>query len=281
MPRLPIETLGLSADGLPSARLVTTSSPRKRAAHPPVHAGAYKRRRTGASVSNGNGSYVRACEMGGGVLDEYSWGGAGSPFAGPSGGSGYTGRTSGRRVGIAALKGPTASDLSVLLGNGGTGADVVVDGTENGGREEGGEEGGEEEEGCVECPHCSRRLRNAVTLQNHVRVVHEHCGSFRCGQCGLSFMWRSTLGNHVRLVHEKQRPYGCEECGKGFRWKSHLREHFWVVHKGEKPFKCGTCGKAFGRKNNMQKHVRKHGTDGGGVGGGTKGSGAGPAGGTA
>lgn len=183
-----------------------------------------------------------------------SWAG-GSPFAfGPSGGSGYTGRGSGRRVGLAALKGPTASDLSVLLG-GDDGA-VVVDGTDRA-------EAGAEEVGCVECPHCSRRLRNAVTLQNHVRVVHEHCGSFQCGQCGLSFMWKSTLGNHVRLVHEKQRPYGCDECGKGFRWKSHLKEHFWVVHKGEKPFKCAMCGKAFGRKNNMQKHVRKHGNGNG------------------
>lgn len=110
----------------------------------------------------------------------------------------------------------------------------------------------------VQCPHCPRRLRNAVTLQNHVRVVHDHCGKYRCGQCGLTFMWRSTLGNHVRLVHEKQRPYACEECAKAFRWKSHLREHYWVVHKGEKPFQCETCGKTFGRKNNMQKHMKKH-----------------------
>lgn len=110
----------------------------------------------------------------------------------------------------------------------------------------------------VKCPHCPRRLRNAVTLQNHVRVVHDHSGKYRCGQCGLTFMWRSTLGNHVRLVHEKQRPYACEECAKAFRWNSHLREHYWVVHKGEKPFRCETCGKTFGRKNNMQKHMRKH-----------------------
>lgn len=116
--------------------------------------------------------------------------------------------------------------------------------------------GGDDE--FVQCPHCPRRLRNQVTLQNHIRVVHNNNGNFQCSQCRLTFMWRSTLGNHVRLVHEKQRPYGCDECGKAFRWKSHLREHYWVVHKGEKPFKCETCGKTFGRKNNMQKHMRKH-----------------------
>lgn len=116
------------------------------------------------------------------------------------------------------------------------------------------------EDHLVQCPQCPRRLRNQVTLQNHIRVVHDHNGNFRCThrQCGLTFMWRSTLSNHVRLVHEKQRPYVCSECGKAFRWNSHLREHFWVVHKGEKPFKCDTCGKSFGRKNNMQKHMRKH-----------------------
>lgn len=120
-----------------------------------------------------------------------------------------------------------------------------------------GDKSGEECES-VQCLHCERRLRNAVTLQNHVRVVHDHSGNFRCEQCGLTFMWRSTLGNHVRLVHEKQRPYDCKECNKAFRWKSHLREHVWVVHKGEKPFQCEMCGKTFGRKNNMQKHMRKH-----------------------
>lgn len=120
-----------------------------------------------------------------------------------------------------------------------------------------GERNGEDGES-VQCPHCPRRLRNAVTLQNHVRVVHDHSGNYRCGQCGLTFMWRSTLGNHVRLVHEKQRPYACKECAKAFRWNSHLREHYSVTHRGEKPFKCETCGKTFGRKNNMQKHMRKH-----------------------
>lgn len=112
----------------------------------------------------------------------------------------------------------------------------------------------------VQCPNCPRRLRNQVTLQNHIRVVHDNNGNFRCtfAQCGLTFMWRSTLNNHVRLVHEKQRPYACDECGKGFRWNSHLREHVWVVHKGEKPFQCEICYKTFGRKNNMQKHMRKH-----------------------
>lgn len=122
----------------------------------------------------------------------------------------------------------------------------------------GGEGKGIEEGENVQCPHCERRLRNAVTLQNHVRVVHDHSGSFRCSQCSATFMWRSTLGNHVRLVHEKQRPYDCKECNKAFRWSSHLREHIWVVHKNEKPFRCDTCGKKFGRKNNMQKHMRKH-----------------------
>lgn len=121
-----------------------------------------------------------------------------------------------------------------------------------------GERKGIEEGENVQCPHCDRRLRNAVTLQNHVRVVHDHSGSFQCSQCSATFMWRSTLGNHVRLVHEKQRPYDCKECNKAFRWSSHLREHIWVVHKNEKPFRCDTCGKTFGRKNNMQKHMRKH-----------------------
>lgn len=125
------------------------------------------------------------------------------------------------------------------------------------GVEGGARKGGDEGEN-VQCPHCERRLRNAVTLQNHVRVVHDHSGNFLCSQCPAAFMWRSTLGNHVRLVHEKQRPYDCKECHKAFRWRSHLREHIWVVHKNEKPFRCETCGKTFGRKNNMQKHMRKH-----------------------
>lgn len=112
--------------------------------------------------------------------------------------------------------------------------------------------------GLVQCPICLKKLRNAVTLQNHIKVVHDHNGNFKCRHCDLTFMWRSTLGNHIRLVHEKQRPHACNECGKAFRWKSHLREHIWVVHKGEKPFKCEHCGKTFGRKNNMQKHMRKH-----------------------
>lgn len=113
-------------------------------------------------------------------------------------------------------------------------------------------------DGLVKCPICPKKLRNNVTLQNHIKVVHDNNGNFKCRQCDLTFMWRSTLGNHIRLVHEKQRPHACDECGKAFRWKSHLREHIWVVHKGEKPFKCEHCGKTFGRKNNMQKHMRKH-----------------------
>ncbi|KAI0559223.1 zinc finger protein OZF [Gracilaria domingensis] len=110
----------------------------------------------------------------------------------------------------------------------------------------------------VQCPHCSRWLRNQVTLQNHIRVVHLHSGTFQCDQCKGTFMWQSTLGNHVRLVHQKQKPFPCDQCDKSFRWKSHLKEHFSVVHRGEKPFRCAMCGKSFGRKNNMQKHVRKH-----------------------
>lgn len=156
-------------------------------------------------------------------------------------------------VGPLGRSGPTMSDLEVL-----------VDSSETQPTTRPGEEPwrqgpkpGKETEG-IECKHCGRRLRNAVTLQNHIRVVHDHSGKFKCSQCTLSFMWKSTLRNHVRLVHEKERPYACQECGNAFRWKSHLREHHWVVHMGQKPFKCDKCGKTFGRKNNMQKHMRRH-----------------------
>jgi hypothetical protein len=113
------------------------------------------------------------------------------------------------------------------------------------------------EEGSVQCEHCNLRLMNQVTLQNHIKVVHDKCGDFVCNSCDSRFMWRSTLRNHVRLVHERERPYACTHCDLRFRWQSHLDEHVWVVHENRRPFVCSTCGKEFGRKNNMQKHVRR------------------------
>lgn len=112
-------------------------------------------------------------------------------------------------------------------------------------------------DGSVECNVCHQRLMNQVTLQNHIRVVHDRSGDHVCKECNARFMWKSTLGNHVRLVHEKDRPYGCTRCDLRFRWKSHLNEHIWVVHEKQQPFICDICGKSFGRKNNMQKHMRR------------------------
>lgn len=117
----------------------------------------------------------------------------------------------------------------------------------------------EKDGGSVKCPECNQLLRNTVTLQNHIRVVHQKCGEHKCETCDAMFMWKSTLRNHVRLVHEKVRPFECDRgsCSQKFRWKSHLKEHIDVVHDKRERFSCKKCGKRFGRKNNCMKHIKR------------------------
>ncbi|XP_018007926.1 zinc finger protein 883-like [Hyalella azteca] len=108
----------------------------------------------------------------------------------------------------------------------------------------------------VMCPHCPRRFRSEVALQEHI-YNHTGCRPFRCFHCKKRFSSRYTLKVHNKTHLVRERNHRCIVCRKEFLSYHHLVEHMHV-HEDSKNFPCDVCGKAFATVRSLELHKVIH-----------------------
>lgn len=103
-----------------------------------------------------------------------------------------------------------------------------------------------------DCEHLS------VTLEEHLRHVHERCPvSFTCTCCDKQFSSKTGLQLHTS-IHTQEKPFICEYCGKRFRSRQSLKNHLYTHDQGEKVFECRDCGKKYGTRGGFDSHCASH-----------------------
>ena len=109
-------------------------------------------------------------------------------------------------------------------------------------------------DGPVTCPKCSKIMKNAISLDTHIKVFHDIC---QCEECGKVCNSKKNLQKHVLAMHtpDHLKPWKCSQCSKGFTEKARLEDHI-NVHLGVKPFACEQCNQRFSNASNRYAHVR-------------------------
>ncbi|VDO39840.1 unnamed protein product, partial [Brugia timori] len=55
----------------------------------------------------------------------------------------------------------------------------------------------------------------------------------------------------------------CQYCNRSFSISSNLQRHVRNIHNKEKPFRCDRCDRCFGQQTNLDRHTKKHESNGG------------------
>ena len=79
------------------------------------------------------------------------------------------------------------------------------------------------------CDICSKVFKNARSLRNHKKKVHEGIGEVNCPSCNKVFESKAKLYNHEKAVHLIQNSM-CQACGKTYKNRSLLKKHLRVYH---------------------------------------------------
>ena len=74
-------------------------------------------------------------------------------------------------------------------------------------------------EGPVSCPKCAKVMKNAISLDTHIKVFHDVC---QCEECGKVCNSKKNLQKHVLAMHtpDHLKPWKCSQCSKGFTEKA-------------------------------------------------------------
>nr|CAH7715624.1 unnamed protein product [Callosobruchus chinensis] len=109
----------------------------------------------------------------------------------------------------------------------------------------------------VQCPLCSKLMRNIKQLMAHLESQHEDDSAelFRCQLCPKSYRNVFSLNHHMRVHGAKD--FQCTICEKAFTSASHLRRHL-NSHTGVRPFLCQVCLRPFPSQQNMKRHMMTH-----------------------
>lgn len=110
------------------------------------------------------------------------------------------------------------------------------------------------EEEKIPCVLCTKKCLNLMSLQNHVKNIHE-AEQFKCSQCDFQGI-RRHLEKHVKKHHNDE-IYQCTRCQKILKSKSTLKEHMWI-HTDHRRFICDICGMRFKRTSNYHGHLKSH-----------------------
>ncbi|XP_075158030.1 uncharacterized protein LOC142231300 [Haematobia irritans] len=113
------------------------------------------------------------------------------------------------------------------------------------------------------CEMCSRRFAHKITLDAHVRKVHQgEKRAYKCELCDKSYSFMGGLSTHMRETHERQEEaYTCKIPGCDKKYTSYitLQRHIRVKHlMSEIPtrYVCEQCGATFKQTSNLRYHMR-------------------------
>ena len=80
---------------------------------------------------------------------------------------------------------------------------------------------------------------------------------YTCDQCGKITSRLMSLQNHIKAVHQKIRKFSCKECDKSFAYHNSFNNHVNSAHRGVS-YPCKLCKSSFSNKGNLIKHTRKY-----------------------
>ncbi|KAH8387699.1 hypothetical protein KR093_008946 [Drosophila rubida] len=122
---------------------------------------------------------------------------------------------------------------------------------------------------CQQCGHC---FAHNLTLQAHVRKVHE--GSkrpFQCDRCDKCYSFMGGLYTHIKEIHESsKRCYPCDQpgCERVYISSIAMQKHKRLKHSSSllppppgaaRKYVCEQCGATFNQTANLKHHRRtKH-----------------------
>ena len=104
------------------------------------------------------------------------------------------------------------------------------------------------------CSECGKEYRSKLSLDGHIKEVHEKSNAFMCEHCGDSFAHRTKYRRHLK-THDPN-DLKCMHCDKSFVKRLQLLRHL-ALHTKYKPFKCRHCAYTSARKGNISLHVEK------------------------
>ena len=107
------------------------------------------------------------------------------------------------------------------------------------------------------CHLCGKKLASKVTLNNHMKQMHNTASHVKCDKCPKTFNYPSELKKHVLGVHTKAFKFPCSQCSYVSNFKGFLKTHIRKVHEGRHRHKCTICERPFEAPKMLQKHMLK------------------------
>ncbi|XP_035712267.1 zinc finger protein 135-like [Folsomia candida] len=108
------------------------------------------------------------------------------------------------------------------------------------------------------CHVCPQTFLSRITLQQHIRVVHENQRNYPCLFCDQRFSKSSNLKGHVEAKHaaKEERIHSCDKCEYKTHSKPYLAAHR-IRHNATK-HGCYFCGKRCITLMELVSHFRVH-----------------------
>ncbi|XP_065363297.1 zinc finger protein 729 [Calliphora vicina] len=113
------------------------------------------------------------------------------------------------------------------------------------------------------CDQCQHKFGHKLTLEAHVRKVHEgQKKAFRCQLCDKAYSFVGGLSTHIRDVHErKQDSYDCSVSGCDKKYSNFitLQRHVRFKHlnmESTHQYVCEQCGATFKQSSNLRYHMK-------------------------
>ncbi|KAJ8910505.1 hypothetical protein NQ315_012352 [Exocentrus adspersus] len=139
-----------------------------------------------------------------------------------------------------------------------------------------------EEKSDYECPFCTLKTKEALTLVKHLHAKHSVAYPFNCDRCNKQFKKQDLYLKHVKQFKDSpdcsvkrcrlptnqikahvntHSKIVCEKCGKKFINAYFFNKHY--VSHGEdtagKKFLCTICGAGLANPQTFKNHMRTHG----------------------
>ena len=115
----------------------------------------------------------------------------------------------------------------------------------------------QEDDKAYQCQFCNKRLTSKVTLNNHIKQVHDKSNHVKCEQCPCTFNYPSELKKHVLAKHTAATKFPCSQCSYVTNRKTDLKNHIRKLHEKDLKYKCTLCEGQFHEPRNLQKHMLK------------------------